>query len=184
MRESDPDGVNWYDVVSGPDLEQGDVFQDVLFPVVLNADPQRPEVVLEQVTAVVVSQTCDLVNGKLEQVLFAAVVSYEQYAVEQDRAGNGFVASKRFRRAVLDGALAPLSILRPSLHTPPLPWSLVDFRRTYSLPFAGASALADRLGPRLRTRSPYREHLAQGFARFYMRVGLPIDASEFEAFVP
>jgi hypothetical protein len=183
MSSSESHGVKWYDVVQGQSLEQGDVFQDVLLPVVINADPQRPEIVLEQVTAVVLSQTCDLVNGKLEQVLFAAVVAYDVYSLEQERAGNGFVASRRFRRAVLDGALAPLSVLRPTTGEPNLPWSLVDFRRTYALPTDGAAELATRIGPRLRLRSPYREHLAQGFARFYMRVGLPVDASDFEALV-
>ena len=87
---------------------------------------------------------------------------------------DGFVA------VVLDGALPPLSVLRPSSGQPALSWSLVDFRRTYSLPTDDASQLADRLGPRLRLRSPYREHLAQAFARFYMRVGLPSEAADFE----
>jgi hypothetical protein len=183
MSGSEPTGASWYEVTEGSAFEQGDLFQDVLLPVVINADPQRPEVVLEQVTAVVLSQTCDLVNGKLDQVLFAAVVPYDVYSAEQERAGNGFVASRRFRRAVLDGALPPLSVLRPATGEPVLPWSLVDFRRTYSLPTDGAAELATRLGPRLRLRSPYREHLAQGFARFYMRVGLPVDAAEFEALV-
>jgi len=33
----------------------------------------------------------------------------------------------------------------------------------------------------LRMLSPYREHLAQGFARYFMRVGLPHDAKAFVA---
>jgi hypothetical protein len=32
----------------------------------------------------------------------------------------------------------------------------------------------------LRLTSPYKEHFAQAFARFYMRVGLPHDAGSFE----
>jgi len=35
--------------------------------------------------------------------------------------------------------------------------------------------LAQRGEPRLRLRPPYREHLSQAFARFFMRVGLPTD---------
>ena len=35
--------------------------------------------------------------------------------------------------------------------------------------------LAASQGPRLRLNPPYREHLAQAFARFFMRVGLPVD---------
>jgi hypothetical protein len=34
---------------------------------------------------------------------------------------------------------------------------------------------------RLRLTSPYKEHFAQAFARFYMRVGLPHDAGSFES---
>jgi hypothetical protein len=32
---------------------------------------------------------------------------------------------------------------------------------------------------RLRLLPPYREHLSQSFARFFMRVGLPIDIPPF-----
>jgi len=38
---------------------------------------------------------------------------------------------------------------------------------------AAQQALRQRLLP------PYREHLAPAFARFFMRVGLPIDVSPF-----
>ena len=30
-------------------------------------------------------------------------------------------------------------------------------------------------------RSPYREHLAQAFARYFMRVGLPVDIPAFKS---
>jgi len=33
---------------------------------------------------------------------------------------------------------------------------------------------------RLRLLPPYREHLSQAFARFFMRVGLPVDIPEFK----
>jgi hypothetical protein len=34
-------------------------------------------------------------------------------------------------------------------------------------------------GRRLRLLPPYREHLSQAFARFFMRVGLPVDIPPF-----
>jgi len=34
-------------------------------------------------------------------------------------------------------------------------------------------------GRRLRLLPPYREHLSQAFARFFMRVGLPVDIPAF-----
>lgn len=35
--------------------------------------------------------------------------------------------------------------------------------------------IAERNGKRLRLCPPYREHLSQAFARYFMRVGLPIN---------
>ncbi len=52
---------------------------------------------------------------------------------------------------------------------------IVDFGRIFSLPKSFVSQFAASQGRRLRLRSPYREHLSQSFARFFMRVGLPQD---------
>ena len=154
----------------------------MLLPIIARSDPDRPEIVLERTSAIVLSQTCDLAHRKISQVL-GAVVSYQAYVDAEAARGNSFVASRRFRKAVLDGALAPQVVLRPSVAGErPLPWSLADFRRTYALPFNDdATALAGSLNGRLRLRPPYCEHLAQSFARFHMRVGLPTDATDFEA---
>jgi hypothetical protein len=58
---------------------------------------------------------------------------------------------------------------------------MVDFHRMFVLlkPVVEAVARSARL--RLRLRPPYREYLAQAFARYFMRVGLPLDANAFEA---
>ena len=39
--------------------------------------------------------------------------------------------------------------------------------------------IAERGTKRLRLLPPYREHLSQAFARFFMRVGLPVDIPPF-----
>ncbi|MCS6860043.1 MAG: hypothetical protein NZT92_06970 [Abditibacteriales bacterium] len=56
---------------------------------------------------------------------------------------------------------------------------VVDFRRVYTLPKAFVRNFAAAQGKRLRPLPPYREHLAQAFARFFMRVGLPVDIPPF-----
>jgi hypothetical protein len=51
---------------------------------------------------------------------------------------------------------------------------LVDFHELYTVPREFLeSLLQQRNESRLRLRPPYREHLSQAFARFFMRVGLP-----------
>jgi hypothetical protein len=51
---------------------------------------------------------------------------------------------------------------------------IVDFHEVYTIPRSFLeSLLSQRNQPRLRLLPPYREHLSQAFARFFMRVGLP-----------
>ncbi len=51
---------------------------------------------------------------------------------------------------------------------------VVDFSDVYTLPRNFLESLLEtRDQSRLRLRPPYREHLSQAFARFFMRVGLP-----------
>ena len=57
---------------------------------------------------------------------------------------------------------------------------VVDFRRVYSLPVGFLRKKAVFNGRRLRLLPPYREHLSQAFARFFMRVGLPVDIPPFK----
>lgn len=44
-----------------------------------------------------------------------------------------------------------------------------------TIPMQLAKEIAKQNSPRLRLCPPYREHLSQSFARFFMRVGLPIN---------
>jgi hypothetical protein len=57
---------------------------------------------------------------------------------------------------------------------------VVDFRQIYSLPFGFLQKEAAKMEARKRLISPYLEHLAQSFARFFMRVGLPSAIKKFE----
>jgi hypothetical protein len=51
---------------------------------------------------------------------------------------------------------------------------LVDFHDLFTVPREFLeSLLRQRQEQRLRLCPPYREHLSQSFARFFMRVGLP-----------
>ena len=53
--------------------------------------------------------------------------------------------------------------------------SVVEFQDIFTVPRRYLEALyAQRGRDRVRLRSPYREHLSQSFARFFMRVGLPV----------
>ena len=56
---------------------------------------------------------------------------------------------------------------------------VVDFRRVSTLPLTFLRKRVLQQQRRLRLLPPYREHLSQAFARFFMRVGLPVDIPAF-----
>ena len=124
---------------------------------------------------IVISQTCDMVKGreKISEVLVCPVWLRSELT-------EGFLATNKAMEDARRGNLPGLQVLASST----LPGferevRLVDFRRVYSLPL---HFVRRQIGEseRLRLLPPYREHLAQGFARFFMRVGLPVDIPPFK----
>lgn len=109
--------------------------------------------------------SCDLANDKVEEVLLAQVVAWSD-AVRIGSAENPALKSQEFRRFLVAGNVPSLSLLRKRDAIPVLPWSVVDFRRLFTLPKPFVRRVAEAAGPRLRLLSPYREHLAQAFARY------------------
>lgn len=178
--------TDWYEVVDGPGLLQGDILPQC--PIVTVLDPLPwpilPDVKFSVgVTArdlVVMTQSCDLDNDKVEDVLLAQLDSWPQTVRDENQRGNRFIQSVQFRRQLIAGNVPGLSLLHKHLPEPGLGWSVVTFHHLYSLPKSFLQKFAASLGVRLRLRSPYREHLAQAFARYFMRVGLPHDARAFE----
>lgn len=178
--------TDWFEVIEGANLLQGDILPrcPVFVPDRELAWPLSPESKVglrtDLVDLIILTQSCDLVNRKVSEALLARVMSWAEVVRNEVRKGNEFVKSAKFRKQLIEGAVPGLSLLHKREQDPPLEWSVVSFYQLHTLPLALLSALAAAIHPRLRLRSPYREHLAQAFARFIMRVGLPHDARAFE----
>ena len=177
--------TSWYEVVTGASLMQGDILFDC--PVTVITGPWKfpfdaTETAFEtlQVNVIVITQSCDLEHSRTKFVLLAPVTDWALTARREYQAGNTAVRSRDFRRKLIEGAIPGPSLLHKHDGPPPLDWSVVNFHRLCTLPRDFLTQYAASVGPRLRLRSPYREHLAQGFARYFMRVGLPHDAMAFE----
>jgi hypothetical protein len=52
---------------------------------------------------------------------------------------------------------------------------VVDFSNVYGVDFDTIMEISKTLDKKVRLLPPYREHLSQAFARYFMRVGLPQD---------
>jgi hypothetical protein len=175
----------WYALVAEPSLQQGDLLRNCLAPVIphtvnnsvqqqAEAVPAEPESsdVFDRV--VVLSQSCDLADGNIRRVMVCPVYTLDEFL---KTIGGNKEAQKSKKSELRKGRLTAyhlLNVCEVAGHE--APHLVADFGDAFSIPLEYAVELAGT-GQRIRMLPPYREHLAQMFARFYMRVGLPIDVA-------
>lgn len=134
-----------------------------------------------QADVVVMTQACDLVQDHVPNVTLCPhypLAEFREIWEAQEKARGQNPTDKSWRSACDDlkeGFIWNLSLLNSgetdSLGTE---HRIVDFYHVLTLPREFLESLIrQREQPRLRLLPPYREHLSQAFARFYMRVGLP-----------
>lgn len=166
----------WYDVAEAGDLEQGDIIP--------NCPCFSPEGPLESGEAIslrwqerdliVLSQSCDLMKGreKLSDVLLASIWKPSEL--------RGHLATPKGLEDARRGNLPSVHLLAQIDFAGLEPGvRVVDFRSVFTLPIDFLREQAAASVKRLRLLPPYREHLSQAFARFFMRVGLPVDIPAF-----
>jgi hypothetical protein len=174
----------WYEIVGGDDIQQGDILEGcpvLVLPSQLPFDSPDPpsqvyEVPFERRDVIVISQTCDMIKGRerIPEVLLCAVWKKSDFAQESlmSKSEDWEIARK--------GRMPAFHVLNKcDLGGFKRDFSLVDFRTVHSLPLDLTREIATGLGKRMRLLPPYREHLSQAFARFFMRVGLPVDIPPF-----
>jgi hypothetical protein len=169
---------HWYEIVEGDSLEQGDLLPGIRTSrALLDASVEGGvRVRLGRGDYVVLSQSCDLENDKVTEVLLADVRAYQDLAHE---VGN-IARSTAFRDALIRGADFAYFLLHEFDGPPQLDWSIVNFHQLRLTDITVCRRQAGELGPRLRLVPPYKENLAQCFGRYMMRVALPQNASAFK----
>ena len=172
----EPIDYPWYRLVTDGSLEQGDLLFDFPFVSVLAT---YDEIMADQVGSaekvfydiVVLTQSCDLAKGKVEHVLLCPFFRKAELGPKfkgLDKSGG--------EKEVQRGKWESLYLLPPcqvgGINQEP---RIVNFRQVLAVPFDVVAVHAIRQAQRARLCPPYREHLAQAFARFIMRIGFPID---------
>lgn len=176
----------WYVIVEDDDLEQGDIFEACpIFAVVAPFPFERyrttgasaPFDVLER-DVIVITQSCDLVKDhpKVNEVILCPIWDLDRFSEK-----NEYVRHMKGREEIRQGKLPGFHMLN-ACHLQNFERSirLVDFHLIFSMPLDFMRGLAQARGKRLRLLPPYREHLGQAFARYFMRVGLPVDIPPFK----
>jgi hypothetical protein len=163
----------WYQIGQMEDLQQGDLILEC--PIInisgnsfdsLNDDEVTDiEVSIERVNLIILSQSCDLANNKItEHVLLCGLTPSSKH--------NKNIDNIRTNKMPALCLIEAFDIA--DLHLPSFEKQVVDFRAVYTLPKNYISAFV-KDKTRTRLLPPYREYVAQAFARFFMRVGLPKD---------
>lgn len=161
----------WYGLAEGDVLEQGDLLLTCPFDRV----DSPGEAGRKNYNVVILSHSCDLVHAKLDRIQVCPFWDLEALAKEVE-----YFQSKRGREEIRRGNLPGYHLLdRCALMELQTGFLVVDFRSQFAVNASTLKALAAGQKPRLRLLPPYREHLAQALARFYMRVGLPVDIAAF-----
>jgi hypothetical protein len=145
---------------------------------------------IQRVRSIVMTQACDLEQAKVRNVILCPAYTLEDFEKEwrddfAARKGkpptpgdwNGYIGQ------VKAGRIWNLTLLRKRDPgdgvTTVATTTVVDFHEVFSLPLKFMQAWVQKSAqPRLRLCPPYREHLSQAFARFFMRVGLPVDIGD------
>jgi hypothetical protein len=170
----------WWHSTHGDALAQGDLLPDCALPVFQISssrfDDEIAEVDVFTQRLIVVTQSCDLENNKVDFVALCPIHTLSEFAVTNPHYGN-----TRNWESVRRGQVHGLHLIAsPEFPDDNIKAYVVDFGHIVSLPMLYLQSHAARLGERWRLGSPYLEHFSQAFARFFMRVGLPSGVASFK----
>lgn len=170
----------WYEVVDNNEpVLQGDLLLSCHVPVPVQGsvlkEGDTPSFEIVEYDVIIMSQSCDLVSKKLDLVLVCPIWKLSDLEIR-----DAFIKSSRGKETLKQGNIPGYHLLnRCEIENMLRDFMVVDFRNTYSVPFDLITDISTKQSKRLRLLPPYREHLSQAYARFFMRVGLPIDIPKF-----
>ncbi|HIK11162.1 MAG TPA: hypothetical protein IGS52_12970 [Oscillatoriaceae cyanobacterium M33_DOE_052] len=165
-------------------LRQGDYLPGCLVPVPVfdptdlakNSESKEIDVVFNVFDLIVLTQSCDLENNKVRLVALCRIYSLSEFEeINPHLAKRG--KWEEVRKGRVEGLHLLASPTNPDDNRAAL---VVDFREIHSLPYDYLLKQATELGNRWRLKSPFLEHFSQGFAKLFMRVGLPAAIPPFK----
>lgn len=188
---------NWYEIISAEEpITQGDIIFNCPVTTWKNEDlnlEENDEIEVlrnscEVISAdvIVMSQACDLEHNKIQNVTLCPHISLSEYKEdwksyqELRNQKTNSDAWKKQCETLKKGYVWNLTLLNNSeLAEMAFEHRIVDFYDVFAVPkIFLENLLKKREQPRPRLLPPYREHLSQSFARFYMRVGLPTEINK------
>jgi len=168
----------WYKkIVNSNKIEQGDLIIDcpIIIPPSKIEEGDEPEIEIKLINSIILSQSCDLANNKIEIVLVCPYYPLKVFIENTPEDQQTKKAVTKNIDNLRKGHLAGYHLLNKFNDLGIGDYIVVDFRNVYGVEINNLKDIAEKQGDRIRLLPPYREHLSQAFARYFMRVGLPQD---------
>jgi hypothetical protein len=168
----------WYTLLKNTDeLLQGDLVPEcpIVIPPASVKEDENPVVEIKLIDSVILSQSCDLEHNNVDIVLVCPYYPLKVFL-------NGLPAEQNSTKKAIAKTIENLKKgSLPGYHLLDKfdnyidDYQVVDFRNVYGIQYDTLKSICKDIKERIRLLPPYREHLSQSFARYFMRVGLPQD---------
>jgi len=168
---------NWYGIVDGSELQQGDFIFDLEVPIVRGTKQDEFPVDIETFDTIILTQSCDIQKVAVEHIVLCPVWDIEVAA----RLNPQFGAPGGLERLRKGQVIAFHLLNRCDLPGYQRDYMVVQFERIIVRPKDTVLALAASQKNHLRLLPPYREEMAQRFGMFFARVGLPVEIPSFKS---
>jgi len=168
----------WYSNISQSDeIEQGDMIQDcpIVIPPSKIKEGYELDIEIKLIDSIILSQSCDLANNKIQIVLVCPYFSLKTFIEGLPENEQSKKSVKKNIENLRKGYLPGYHLLNKSDEHNIADYIVIDFRNVYGIQIESLKEIAKNIVSRQRLLPPYREHLSQAFARYFMRVGLPQD---------
>lgn len=170
-------GYEWYELLNDTgEITQGDIIKGCPVPLISTIDIKDSiKAEITYVDGIILTQACDIENSKVDNIIICSITSkedFEKNCKEKLKSKNEILNTlERIRK----GFEYPCHLINKyesdGFYED---YHIINFKDIYSVPIDVVKQVAKKNGLRLRLLPPYREHLSQAFARYFMRVGLPV----------
>ena len=171
----------WYEVQNNSaEITQGDIIKECPMLILKDYDILKPgqdiHAEISIIDGIVLTQACDIANKKVENIILCAITSKADFEKIQHNEGKSEKEIGKIIESIIKGQQNAYHIINNYKSVDfTQDYYIVNFKDIFSVPIKIACEVAKKNGKRLRLCPPYREHLSQAFARYFMRVGLPIN---------
>lgn len=171
----------WYELIeNSTEITQGDILKKCPVPKLQDVskieEKDKLKAEIEFVDGIILTQACDIANKKVDNIIMCSITSKTDFEELQISMGKSKNNIKSNIASIIKGQQNAYHIInnyKSEEFTED--YYIINFKDIFSIPIELAESIAQKNGKRLRLCPPYREHLSQAFARYFMRVGLPIN---------